>query len=54
MLNKSRRHILAAIAGLMGISTLGSRAANSILTPRAAEGPFYPTPTMRRADTDNN
>lgn len=51
---KSRRSLLVGIAGLMGISTLGNNAAAAILTPSAAEGPFYPTPTMRKPDVDND
>ncbi len=51
---KSRRSLLAGIAGLMGISTLHGKAAAAVLTPGAAEGPFYPTPAMRTYDIDND
>lgn len=51
---KSRRTLLGGIAGLMGISTLGKSAAAAVLTPRATEGPYYPTPAMRMPDTDND
>lgn len=51
---KSRRSLLGGIAGLIGISTLGSSAAAAVLTPSAAEGPFYPTPAMRKPDIDND
>ena len=50
----TRRRLLAGLAGLVGVSSLGSRAAASVLTPRATEGPFYPTPAMRRPDIDND
>ena len=51
---KSRRSLLAGFAGLVGTSTLAGRAAAGVLTPRTAEGPFYPTPAMRVPDTDND
>jgi protocatechuate 3,4-dioxygenase beta subunit len=51
---KSRRSLLAGITGLMGISTLGSKAAAAVLTPSATEGPYYPTPAMRTPDIDND
>lgn len=50
----TRRNVLAgalaSIAGLFGARP--TRAAD--LTPPATEGPFYPTPTMRLADVDND
>ncbi len=51
---KSRRNLLGGIAGLMGASTLGAKAAAAVLTPGAAEGPYYPTPAMRTPDIDND
>ena len=51
---KSRRSLLAGIAGLIGTSTLGGKAAAAVLTPSAAEGPFYPKPAMRTPDIDND
>ena len=51
---KSRRVLLAGIAGLMGTSALGGKAAAAVLTPSAAEGPYYPTPAMRTPDIDND
>ncbi|MFD1159215.1 dioxygenase family protein [Roseovarius aestuarii] len=51
---KFRRSLLGGIAGLMGTSTLGSKAAAAVLTPNATEGPYYPTPTMRTSDIDND
>lgn len=53
-ITKSRRSLLAGIAGLMGISTMHSKAAAAVLTPSTAEGPFYPTSAMRTPDIDND
>jgi protocatechuate 3,4-dioxygenase beta subunit len=51
--NQTRRHLLAT-----GIGALGAAAAQPLLaataTPPATEGPFYPTPSMRSADVDND
>ena len=52
--NKSRRRLLAGVAGLIGASTLGGKAAAAVLTPSAAEGPFYPKPSMQTPDIDND
>lgn len=51
---KSRRSLLVGFAGLVGGCTLNSKAAVAGLTPRAAEGPFYPKPSMRMPDIDND
>lgn len=51
---KSRRTLLAGFAGLVGVNTFVSQAAAAVMTPRAAEGPFYPTPAMRTPDIDND
>ena len=51
---KSRRNLLGGIAGLMGTSTLGTKAAAAVLTPGATEGPYYPTPATRAPDIDND
>lgn len=51
---KLRRGILAGIAGLMGTSTLATKAVAAVLTPKAVEGPYYPTPAMRTPDIDND
>ncbi len=51
---KSRRSLLAGLAGFTGVSTLGGCATAGVLTPRAMEGPFYPSPAMRTPDTDND
>ncbi len=49
--NQSRRRILAGLAGTFVITR---PAIAAIETPRAAEGPFYPTRSMRPADIDND
>ncbi|MFK7752368.1 MAG: hypothetical protein AB8B51_07440, partial [Sedimentitalea sp.] len=50
---QTRRGILAS-----GLGALGAAAAHPLYaatpTPRATEGPFYPTPSMRRTDVDND
>lgn len=51
---KSRRSLLRGIAGLMGTSALGAKAAAAVMTPGATEGPYYPTPAMRTPDIDND
>ena len=51
---KSRRSLLMGFAGLVGGCTLDGKAAIAGLTPRAAEGPFYPKPSMRMPDIDND
>lgn len=52
--NKNRRRVLASLAGVLGSTTTAGRAFAEMLTPRATEGPFYPTPAMRRPDSDND
>lgn len=51
---ETRRSLLGALAGVMGISAFGSSATAAVLTPNATEGPFYPTPAMRKPDIDND
>ena len=52
--NLTRRNLLGGImTSLAGIFAVRSARAAS-LTPRATEGPFYPTPGMRRTDVDND
>lgn len=46
----NRRTILAYLTSAIGLIPAAARAA----TPGAAEGPFYPTPAMRRRDVDND
>lgn len=51
---KSRRSLLAGFAGLLGFSALSSKAAATVLTPDATEGPYYPVQEMRKSDVDND
>ncbi|MGB0505623.1 MAG: hypothetical protein ACPGGK_05455 [Pikeienuella sp.] len=53
-LSNSRRSVLAGIAGAVGVGALGGRGSAAVLTPRAAEGPYYPVGDMRKPDTDND
>lgn len=50
----TRRGILAWTLGCLGLSLAGRPALAADLTPSATEGPFYPTPSMRRTDVDND
>ena len=50
MINAIRRKLLLALAGL----PIAGIASAAVKTPRASEGPFYPTPAMRYGDTDND
>lgn len=50
----TRRGLMASLAALAGGSLFGRKADAAILTPRATEGPFYPTPAMRMSDIDND
>jgi protocatechuate 3,4-dioxygenase beta subunit len=52
--NPSRRGFVAGTLGAIGLSALGRPALADDPTPRAMEGPFYPTPAMRRTDVDND
>jgi protocatechuate 3,4-dioxygenase beta subunit len=52
--NPNRRGILGWALSALGLSLAGRPAVAADLTPSAAEGPFYPTPSMRRADVDND
>lgn len=51
---ESRRRILKGLFSMISLSAISSRAASTILTPRATEGPFYPNSSMRFEDVDNN
>ena len=53
-LNYTRRGFLASIATVFGGLLVYRSAASAGLTPQTAEGPFYPTPSMRFADVDND
>ncbi|BDW86558.1 MULTISPECIES: hypothetical protein [Roseicyclus] len=50
----SRRGFVAGGLGAFGYAALAGPAAANTPTPSAMEGPFYPTPPMRRADVDND
>jgi protocatechuate 3,4-dioxygenase beta subunit len=50
----SRRSFVRTILGAIGLSALARPALAANLTPRAMEGPFYPSPAMRRPDVDND
>lgn len=52
--NQSRRSFVGGTLGVLGLSALAKPALAADLTPRATEGPFYPTSAMRRADVDND
>lgn len=49
----SRRRFVSVLAALPTVG-LASRMAHALQTPSAMEGPFYPTPSMRFSDADNN
>ena len=49
----TRRTLLTKSIALAGGSVL-ARSAVATVTPKAAEGPFYPVPSMRMADVDND
>jgi protocatechuate 3,4-dioxygenase beta subunit len=51
--NYPRRSLLTWALGAIGLAATRPALAAE-LTPSATEGPFYPTPTMRRADVDND
>ncbi|WP_170424000.1 protocatechuate 3,4-dioxygenase [Ruegeria arenilitoris] len=52
--SKSRRNLLAGLSSVTGSLLLPRSVLAADLTPRAAEGPFYPTRSMRMKDTDND
>jgi len=55
MKRKSRRRLLRGITGLIASAGLTGKVATAANpTPGAAEGPFYPEPSMRAPDDDNN
>ncbi|MBO9452991.1 hypothetical protein J7426_22200 [Tropicibacter sp. R16_0] len=51
---KSRRTLLAGATTAIGSLLLPRTVMAAEMTPRAAEGPFYPTRSMRVQDTDND
>lgn len=48
------RRQLIKLAGLASASAISSVQANPVNTPSASEGPYYPTPSMRHTDIDND
>lgn len=50
---QTRRRILTSGLGALGAAAVQPLYA-ATQTPRATEGPFYPTPAMRRPDVDND
>ncbi len=46
--------MLAGIVGLASSGALVGKVGAAVLTPRTTEGPFYPTPSMRPTDIDND
>ncbi len=50
----SRRGLLKGFITLAGLSVYSRKAMSEVLTPRATEGPFYPSPSMRFSDVDND
>lgn len=52
--NYSRRGFVASIASVMGGMFIYRRGNSKGFTPRAAEGPFYPSADMRFTDVDND
>jgi len=50
----TRRGLLKGLVTLAGLSVYSRNAMSEVLTPRATEGPFYPSPSMRFSDIDND
>lgn len=50
----SRRTFMARLMGALGLSAAAHPVLAAAPTPSATEGPFYPTPAMRRKDVDND
>jgi protocatechuate 3,4-dioxygenase beta subunit len=50
----TRRGLLKALSAIAGSSLIGGEALAQTVSPRAVEGPFYPTSSMRMADVDND
>lgn len=50
----SRRGFVVGTLGAISLTALGRPVLADDPTPRAMEGPFYPTPAMRRPDVDND
>lgn len=50
----TRRALLKYSSAIAGLTAVSPATVAGILTPRAAEGPFYPKPSMRFDDIDND
>ena len=50
----TRRTLLAKISIFLGGLLASKQGTSASLTPKAAEGPFYPSPSMRFPDVDND
>jgi len=50
----TRRGLLKGFITIAGLSVYSRNAMSEVLTPRATEGPFYPSPSMRFSDVDND
>lgn len=53
-MNISRRALLSKISIMIGGLLASKHGSGASLTPRASEGPFYPTDSMRFTDIDND
>jgi protocatechuate 3,4-dioxygenase beta subunit len=51
---QTRRTVLARTFSLAGAAMMPAALQAATLTAPATEGPFYPTPSMRRVDVDND
>ena len=50
----TRRGLLKGFIAFAGLSIYSRNAMSEVLTPRTTEGPFYPSPSMRFEDVDND
>lgn len=53
-IKKSRRSIISGAFGFMSAAAFAKSVLAAVPTPSATEGPYYPTPSMRPADIDND
>lgn len=52
--NSARRKLLSGFTALVGGLLVSGKTSAAVLTPSATEGPFYPRPSMRMPDVDND
>jgi protocatechuate 3,4-dioxygenase beta subunit len=50
----TRRGLIKSLFTLSSCAVLSPNVFAASITPRSAQGPFYPTPSMRMADVDND